>query len=243
LIVESSGIHEQTNQEEDMGLMDILNGMQNGPRGQRLPPAGNAPESGGTSPIMMALLGLLTYKAVKHIGGQPAGPGAQGRPTSGPPTGSAGQDRPTSAPSTGTVQARTPSGGPADIFGGLFGGGPSSAKPVGSNPMPGGLGSLLGGAAAGSVLSGGLGSLINDLQKSGQGRVAQSWINRGPNEEIAPADLRKALGSDTLDALAKQTGLSRDELLEGLSQNLPDLIDKLTPNGRLPTEEEASRMM
>ena len=195
------------------------------------------------SPIMMALLGLLTYKAVKHIGGQPAGPGAQGRPTSGPPTGYGGQDRATSGPATGTVQAKTLSGGLADIFGSLFGGGPTSAKPVGSNPTSGGLGPVLGGAAAGTALSGGLGRLINDLQKSGQARVAQSWIDRGPNEEIAPADLRKALGSDTLDALAKQTGLSRDELLEGLSQNLPDLIDKLTPNGRLPTAEEAARMV
>ena len=226
-----------------MGLMDILNGMQNGPRGQSQPPTGSAPESGGMSPIMMALLGLLAYKAVKHVGGQPAGPGAQGRPTSGPPSGWGGQDRPTSAPSSGTVQARAPSGGLGDIFGSLFGGGPSSAKPAGSNPLPGGLGTLLGGAAAGTVLSGGLGRLINDLQNSGQGRVAQSWVDRGPNQEIAPADLRKALGSDTLDALAKQTGLSRDELLKGLSQNLPDLIDQLTPNGRLPTEEEASRMM
>ena len=195
------------------------------------------------SPIMMALLGLLTYKAVKHIGGQPAGPGAQGRPTSGPPTGYGGQDRTASGPATGTVQATTLSGGLADLFGGLFGGGPTSAKPVGSNPTSGGLGPVLGGAAAGTALSGGLGRLINDLQKSGQGRVAQSWIDRGPNEEIAPTDLRKALGSDTLDALAKQTSLSRDELLEGLSQNLPDLIDRLTPNGRLPTEEEASRMV
>jgi uncharacterized protein YidB (DUF937 family) len=109
--------------------------------------------------------------------------------------------------------------------------------------MPGGLGPLLGGAAAGGVLSGGLGRLITDLQQSGQGRVAQSWVDRGPNQEIAPADLKKALGSETLDALAKHTGLSRDELLEGLSQNLPDLIDQLTPNGRLPTEEEASRMV
>jgi len=126
----------------------------------------------------------------------------------------------------------------------LFGGGPSSAKPGASNnPLSSGLGSLFGGAAAGSVLSGGLGRLINDLQQSGQGRVAQSWVDRGPNQEIAPADLKKALGSETLDALAKQTGMSRDELLEGLRQNLPDLIDQLTPNGRLPTEEEASRMM
>jgi len=207
--------------------MDILNGMQNGPRGQRQPPTGNAPGSGGMSPIMMALLGLLTYKAVKHIGSQPAGPGAQGQP----------------GPSTGTVQPRTPSGGLADILGGLFGGGPSSATPVGSSPMPGGLGPVLGGAAAGTALTGGLGRLINELQESGHGRAAQSWVDRGPNEEIAPADLKKALGNDTLDALAKQTGLSRDELLEGLSQNLPDLIDKLTPNGRLPTAEEASRMV
>src|SRR5512137_415091 len=47
-----------------MGLLDILNGMQNGPRGQRTPtPAG----SGGMSPIAMALLGLLAYKAIKHL--------------------------------------------------------------------------------------------------------------------------------------------------------------------------------
>jgi uncharacterized protein YidB (DUF937 family) len=51
------------------------------------------------------------------------------------------------------------------------------------------------------------------------------------------------LGSDTLNTLSKQTGLSRDELLAGLSQNLPDLVDQLTPKGRLPTEEEAGRMV
>jgi uncharacterized protein YidB (DUF937 family) len=226
-----------------MGLMDILNGMQNGPRGQQQPSGSASPQSGGMSPIMMALLGLLAFKAVKHIGGQAAGPGAQGRPTPGTPIGHGGQDRPASAPPAGTVQASSPGGSLADIFGSLFGGGPTGAKPVGSNPMPSGLGSLLGGAAAGSVLSGGLGRLINDLQQSGQGRVAQSWVDRGPNQEIAPADLKNALGSETLDALAKQTGLSRDELLKGLSQNLPDLIDQLTPNGRLPTEEEAARLM
>ena len=226
-----------------MGLMDILNGMQNGPRGQRQP-TGSAPESGGMSPIMMALLGLLAFKAVKHIGGQPASPGGQAQLPPGRPPGPGGQVRPTSAPSSGTVQAGSPTGGGlGDILGSLFGGGPSSARPGGSTPLPGGLGSLLGGAAAGSVLSGGLGRLINDLQNSGQGRVAQSWVNRGPNEEIAPSALRNALGGEELDALARQTGLNHDELLEGLSQNLPDFIDQLTPDGRLPTADEASRMV
>jgi uncharacterized protein YidB (DUF937 family) len=109
--------------------------------------------------------------------------------------------------------------------------------------IPGGLGGLLGGAAAGGVLSGGLGNLIKDLQNSGHGQAAQSWIGTGPNKDIAPSDLADALGSDTLDALSKQTGMGREDLLTGLSQQLPELVDQLTPNGRLPTEEEASRIV
>jgi uncharacterized protein YidB (DUF937 family) len=109
--------------------------------------------------------------------------------------------------------------------------------------FPGGLGGLLGGAAAGSVLSGGLDNILKDLQSSGHGKVAQSWVGTGPNEEIAPKDLAKALGNDAIDALTKRTGMSRDELLEGLSQQLPGLVDQLTPQGRLPTEHEASRMV
>jgi uncharacterized protein YidB (DUF937 family) len=214
-----------------MGLQDILTGMLNGPRGQRQP-TGNAPSSGGMSPITMALLGLLAFKAAKHFGNQPA---AQ-------PPGPGGQPRPMPGPSTGAIPAGNPSGGGlADILGGLFGGAPSTARP--GTPVPGGLGSLLGGAAAGSVLSGGLGRLINDLSNSGQGRAAQSWVDRGPNAEIAPSDLQKALGNDELDALSRQTGLSHDDLLEGLSQNLPEFVDQLTPDGRIPTEEEASRMV
>ena len=74
-------------------------------------------------------------------------------------------------------------------------------------------------------------------------KLAQSWINTGPNLKIAPNDLARALGNDTLDALSEQTGVGREDLLAGLSQHLPDLIDQLTPNGRLPTEQEASRMI
>jgi uncharacterized protein YidB (DUF937 family) len=73
--------------------------------------------------------------------------------------------------------------------------------------------------------------------------VAQSWVGTGPNQEIAPNDLANAVGLDTLDALSRQTGMGRDDLLAGLSQHLPDLVDQLTPNGRLPTEEEASRLV
>jgi uncharacterized protein YidB (DUF937 family) len=205
-----------------MGLLDILNGMQNGPRGQR-PPSGSDGSGGGMSPIMMALLGLLAYKAIKGSGGHAA----------------------PSLPAGGTMDARDPGGGLGDLLGGQPSGMPNRAPAGGSlaDMIPGGLGGLLGGAAAGSVLSGGLGNLLKEFQQSGQGRVAQSWVGTGPNEEIAPNDLANAVGLDTLDALGRQTGMGRDDLLAGLSQHLPDLVDQLTPNGRLPTEEEASRLV
>ena len=221
-----------------MGLLDILNGMQNGPRGQRQPSSvdSSSGKGGGMSPIMMALLGLLAYKALKGRGSQPD------------------TARPIPLPPGGTVAAGNPGGGIGDILGGLLGGKPGSApatnvpsgvKPAGSlsDLIPGGLGGLLGGAAAGSVLSGGLGKLIKELQDSGHGRVAQSWVGTGANQDIAPQHLADALGSDTLDALSQHTGMGRADLLAGLSQHLPDLIDQLTPNGRLPSEEEAHRMV
>jgi uncharacterized protein YidB (DUF937 family) len=155
-------------------------------------------------------------------------------------------------PSGGSVTANQQGGGIGDILGGLLGGKPASvpATNVGANPnaslkdlLPGGLGELLGGAAAGTAISGGLGALIKEFQQGGLGQAAQSWIGTGPNQRIASNDLERALGSDTLNALSKQTGVAREDLLAGLSQHLPDLIDRLTPNGRLPTEAEASRMV
>ena len=218
-----------------MGLIDILNGMQNGPRGPSQPSSSSG-KGGGMSPIMMALLGLVAYKAVKSMGGQPVARAGAGSP---PPSG-------------GSVTANQQGGGIGDILGGLLGSKPASVPPtnVGANPnaslkdlLPGGLGELLGGAAAGTAISGGLGALIKEFQQGGLGQAAQSWIGTGPNQRIASNDLERALGSDTLNALSKQTGVAREDLLAGLSQHLPDLIDRLTPNGRLPTEAEASRMV
>jgi uncharacterized protein YidB (DUF937 family) len=184
------------------------------------------------SPIVLALLGLLAYKAFKGRGDQQAAP----RP-----------DQTGPVPRRGTTTAAAPGGGLGDLLGGLFGGRASGgpAQPGGSlnDLLRGGLGGLLGGAAAGSVLSGGLGNLIRDLQSSGHGAVADSWVQPGPNRQIAPRDLEHALGGDTLDALSRQTGMDRNDLLEGLSQHLPELVDQLTPQGRLPTEDEASRMV
>ena len=106
--------------------------------------------------------------------------------------------------------------------------------------LKGGLGGLLAGGAAGSVISGGLGDLLKQLQQGGQGEAANSWVSNGPNKQIAPGDLASALGADQINSLMSQSGLSREELLSGLSQHLPDVINHLTPDGRLPTENELS---
>jgi uncharacterized protein YidB (DUF937 family) len=189
-----------------MGLLDVLNGMQNGPRGPSNP---SAQSSGGMSPMTVAILALLAYKAVKHLGGSQ--PGASLAP----------------APAPGnTVNAGLPGGG--GTGGGL------------GDVLKGGLGGLLAGGAAGSVISGGLGDLLKQFQQSGHGDTANSWVGTGPNKQIAPGDLASALGADQISHLVSQSGMSRDDLLAGLSQQLPEAINHLTPNGRLPTEDEVS---
>src|SRR5258707_12682433 len=105
--------------------------------------------------------------------------------------------------------------------------------------LRGSLGGVPGGAAAGTVLNGGLGGLLKQLQESGQGDAARSWVGSGPNKTVSQGDLANALGTDTLDELSEQTGMNRGDLLSGLSQHLPLFVDQLTPDGRLPTEEEA----
>jgi uncharacterized protein YidB (DUF937 family) len=95
----------------------------------------------------------------------------------------------------------------------------------------------------GSVLSGGLGQLVERFKQNGQGQAADSWVNPGPNEQLGPDQLEQAIGSDVLNTLSQQTGLSREELLSRLTRELPAAVDKFTPDGRLPTEDEAERLI
>jgi uncharacterized protein YidB (DUF937 family) len=98
-------------------------------------------------------------------------------------------------------------------------------------------GSLTGAAAggvSGRLVNGGLGELVKRFQKNGFGDVANSWVDTGPNKSITQEELEKAAGSEELDALAKEMGVSRAQLLANLSKELPNTVDRLTPAGRLP---------
>jgi uncharacterized protein YidB (DUF937 family) len=220
-----------------MGLLDILNGMQNGPRGQR------DPNKGGMSPITMAILALLAYKAYQKLGTGPATSAPAPAPGRIP------------APADRTVNAGLPGGfddllkgGLGGLLGGLTRGGVPSGRLPNAAPsggledlLKGGLGGLLGGAAAGTVLNSGLNDLLKQFQNNGLKDVTDSWVNTGPNKDISTSDLAKSIGIDDIDTIANRVGISRDDLLTGLQQQLPDFVDQLTPQGRLPTDEEASR--
>jgi uncharacterized protein YidB (DUF937 family) len=194
-----------------MGLMDILNGMQNGPRGA------TGRSGGGMSPITMALLGLLAYKAVKGFGGSPSAPSTSSSPGIGPP-----------------ASGNTASGGLGldDILRGAQGQG------------SGGLGGMLGGLGAGGLgglLTGGLGDLLDQFRGAGKGDAAKSWVGTDQNHPISPNDLSQVLTPEQIEFLTQRTGLSREELLSGLSEHLPDVVNRLTPDGRLPTADEMHR--
>jgi uncharacterized protein YidB (DUF937 family) len=119
---------------------------------------------------------------------------------------------------------------------GIFGSGQSPSNPDGS--APGGLSS--GGVLGGGMLGGGLKDLLDRFRQNGHEDKAQSWVSKESNKPIAPHELEQTLGEERIQWLMEQTGLPREELLAGLSKELPDTVDKLTPDGRVPSDEELS---
>ena len=95
---------------------------------------------------------------------------------------------------------------------------------------------------AGGVL-GGLGGLLNKLEQGGLSNQANSWVGSGQNQPVSPGKLSQALGPTIIKTLSQITGLSEDDLTKQLSQGIPVIVNTLTPNGRLPTAAELSKMM
>ena len=232
-----------------MGLLEDLLGSALGGAQQYDTPAQQG-QSGGMSPIMLALMALMAYRAMSSGNAPPQQQrDAPAQPASDNPLGdllgsilgggAAGNAR--SGGATG--------GGLGDILGNVLGGaqagGARRAPPAEGGGLGDILGSILAGGAAGgglgSVLNGGLGDILKQLQENGQGDVADSWVGRGQNKQINPRDLEVALGRDKVKSLAEQAGLSDVQFMQGLAQGLPQVIDRMTPDGRLPTHEESER--
>jgi uncharacterized protein YidB (DUF937 family) len=106
------------------------------------------------------------------------------------------------------------------------------------------LDGLLGGIVGAGMVSvvngiiekhGGLQGVVGEFEKNGLGSTVKSWVGTGPNQSISPADVHKVLGSDLLQQLSEKSGLSVDDLIQKLSHVLPQAVDKMTPDGAIPT--------
>lgn len=163
----------------------------------------NSSSSSSGFPSLTALLGLLAVAGYQNRDKIAEWLGGRGQPGPG--------EGPQPAPQPGQAQPLPQEGG------GLLGS----------------LGGLLGAGGVGAVLNNGLGELVDRFNQAGQGQKADSWVRQGPNEDVAPNELEQALGLQVVDAIARQTGLSRADLLERLSRVLPEAVDRYTPEGRL----------
>jgi uncharacterized protein YidB (DUF937 family) len=194
-------------------LGDILGGGRPGGRGGQ-PDGGGMPGGGGLGDILGDILG----------GGRPGGRGGQ-------PGGPGG------------------GGGLGDILGDILGGGrPGGMRAMGAGgPQGDPFAELLragtgpGNTALGGLLGAGLGGLLQQFDQSGRGDAAQSWVSSGTNKAISPSDIEDTFGTDTIDTLVQQLGVTRGELLSGLAQVLPQAVDQMTPEGHLPTAEDITR--
>jgi uncharacterized protein YidB (DUF937 family) len=132
------------------------------------------------------------------------------------------------------AQAQPPAGGLGDLLGQVLGqgqGGPAMrAGPSGGAGLDDLLGQVLGGGAA----AGGLGGLLEQMRRAGMGEQADSWVQRGPNLPISPDALDQIFGRNGMAEIARHAGLSEDETRSGLSELLPEVVDRVTPDGRVP---------
>ena len=118
--------------------------------------------------------------------------------------------------------------------GALFRGSAPQSPSAGSQPQSTG--------PVGGLLSG-LGGLLDKLEQGGLSHATNSWVGSSQNQPVSSNQLSSALGPDLIKVLAQRSGLSEEEVGKQLSQVLPGLVDKLTPNGRLPTAAELSQML
>jgi uncharacterized protein YidB (DUF937 family) len=113
----------------------------------------------------------------------------------------------------------------ASFVQGLKTGGPAAASPAAA-----------GGTLSSSAVTGGLTDLVTQLSKGGLGAAATSWVGTGANQPVTTAQLEQALGPDILNAITAKTGVPADQILQQLSAVLPQVVDHLTPAGKLPAQ-------
>lgn len=117
--------------------------------------------------------------------------------------------------------------------------GNSGGGALGNAALLGGLVNMLSGSHSG----GGLASILSGLQSSGLGDAVSSWVSTGQNQPVTPDQMHQGLGADRIRELAKHAGLSEGDAASALSSLLPMVVDKLTPNGNMPSQSELPQLL
>jgi uncharacterized protein YidB (DUF937 family) len=136
------------------------------------------------------------------------------------------------------------SSGFEQILGGILGGG------GGQGGKGGGSGAAMAGiaVAAAPVLlkflqGGGLNKLLGNMQSKGMEDKAQSWVSKGDNRAITPQELEQVVPKEQIDQLAQQAGVPPQQAEEVLAQALPQVVDKVTPEGQVPQQAQLDAML
>jgi uncharacterized protein YidB (DUF937 family) len=119
------------------------------------------------------------------------------------------------------------------LLGGLLGGGGQGGASGAGNILGALLGAIGGGGGQGGNSQ--LGGLLDMLTKSGLVEQKDSWVGTGENQQVTGAQIQQALPDETLKQVAEQAGVTADQAATQIAQALPQAVDKLTPNGEVPS--------
>jgi uncharacterized protein YidB (DUF937 family) len=135
----------------------------------------------------------------------------------------------------GGAGAGATGGGLGDVLGSVLGAGQGGGTAGG-----GGFGEILGGILGGGGAGGALGGLLEQFQRAGFGEQAGSWVGTGQNLPVSPDAMGKVFGEEGLAEIARRAGISTEDASQGLSQLLPEVVDRLTPGGAVPALDQLS---
>jgi uncharacterized protein YidB (DUF937 family) len=136
-----------------------------------------------------------------------------------------------------------------DILGGLMGGKGGSGGLGGvlggftgdSGGSGGGRGGTMGALLpilAGFLASGGLLKIMGGLKANGLSAQADSWVGTGANQPVSGRDVEQAMGQEQIHQIAQQLGVSESEAADAVAQALPEVVDKVSPKGQMPAEQD-----
>ena len=127
-----------------------------------------------------------------------------------------------------------------DLLGGLLGGGGGSSTGArsGGGLNMGALVATLGPLVAKFLQNGGLSKIMQGAQANGLSAQADSWVGTGANEPLAPAQVRAVVGEDAVHEVAREAGISDEEAADVLAAVVPEMVNGLTPNGQVPSDQE-----